>query len=253
MTSSACTPDDPEDNDDLVADREPLTGGWSGTLVRRAVSSDVSQMAAVLGRAMEEDPGICWMFPRSGTRGRVLPRVFAAMILHLYLPSNEVYTTDDHAAAALWLPPDDAAPAPSEVIRLAARMALLFPLAGRALWRAPGLAGLLKTNRPREPHYYLALLGTDPPRQGQGIGSAMLSSQLTRCDAQGFPTYLESSNRRNLALYTRHGFEVMKELRLKRNGPSTWLMWREPQRRAARPRPSRLSGMATDRRQPIPF
>jgi len=77
---SAHAPDDPEDNDDLVADGEPLTGGWSETLVRRAISSDVPQMAAVLGRAMEEDPGICWMFPRARTRPRVPPQVFAAAL-----------------------------------------------------------------------------------------------------------------------------------------------------------------------------
>jgi len=181
-----------------VDDIKPLAADWSETLVRKATPSDVSQMAAVLGRAMADDPGICWMFPRSRTRGRLLPQVFAAMIRHLYLPSNEVYTTDDHAAAALW--------------------------------RAPGLAGLLTARRPREPHYYLALLGTDPRRQGHGIGSAMLSSQLTRCDAEGLPAYLESSNRRNLALYARQGFEVIQEMKLKRRGPPTWLMWREPQR-----------------------
>jgi GNAT superfamily N-acetyltransferase len=209
-------------------DRKPLAGDWSETVLRKASFGDVSQVAAVLGRAMEEDPGICWMFPRSKTRGRVLPQVFAAMILHLYLPADEVYPTDDHAAAALWLPPDKAAPAPSDVTRLAARMALLFPLAGRALWRAPGLVRLLNAHRPREPHYYLALLGTDPPRQDHGIGSAMLLSQLARCDAEGFPAYLESSNRRNLALYTRHGFEVTNELKLTPAGPSMWLMWREP-------------------------
>jgi len=219
----------PEDHDDRVDDKEPHSDDWSETVVRRAVTGDVFQMAAVLGRAMEEDPGICWMFPRSRTRGRLLPQVFAAMIRHLYLPSNEVYTTDDHAAAALWLPPGNAAPTLSEVIHLAARMAPLFPLAGRALWRAPGLAGLLTARRPREPHYYLALLGTDPRRQGHGIGSAMLSSQLTRCDAEGLPAYLESSNRRNLALYARQGFEVIQEMKLKRRGPPTWLMWREPQ------------------------
>jgi ribosomal protein S18 acetylase RimI-like enzyme len=200
----------------------------SETSLRKAVSSDVSPIAEALARAMEQDPGICWMFPRSQTRERVLPQVFAAMIAHLYLPANEVYTTDDRAAAALWLPPGHDAPAISQVISLAARMAPLFPRVGRALWRAPGLAGLLNARRPREPHYYLALLGVAPSRQGHGIGSAMLLSQLTRCDAEGCPAYLESSNRRNLDLYTRHRFEVTKELRLTRNGPTTWLMWREP-------------------------
>ncbi len=231
MTFSAHTPENREVNDDdLADDRRPLTGASSDTLARKATTRDAPQLAAVLARAMDHDPGICWMFPRSGTRQRLLPQVLAAMILHLYLPAHEVYTTDDHAAAALWLPPNNAAPAPSDVIRLAARMAPLFPLAGRALWRAPGVAGRLTTHRPREPHYYLALLGTDPPRQGRGIGSALLASQLTRCDAEGLPAHLESSNGRNLPLYRRHGFEVIKELRLGRRGPPTWLLWREPQR-----------------------
>ncbi len=227
-TEICATSDDREDKDYLVTDGEPRTGNWPSTLVRRATSGDVPLMAEVLARAMEDDPEIRWMFPRSRTRGRVLPQVFAAMILHLYLPFDEVFTTDDYSAAALWLPPSNPGPAPFEVMRLAARMALLFPLAGRALWRAPAQAGYLNARRPREPHYYLALLGTDPRHQGQGIGSAMLSSQLARCDAEGFPAYLESSNRRNLGLYSRHGFEVMKELKSTRHGLSTWLMWREP-------------------------
>ena len=198
--------------------------------MRKAVAGDVSPIAAVLGRAMERDPGICWMFPRARTRGRLLPQVFAAMIVHLYLPAGEAYTTDDHAAAALWLPPGSAAPATAEVLRLATRMAPLSPLAGRALWRASGLARFLDACRPEEPHYDLALLGTDPRRQGHGIGTALLSSQLTRCDAEGRPAYLETSNRRNLALYACHGFEVTKEVRWRRNGPLTSLLWREPKR-----------------------
>ena len=159
-----------------------------------------------------------------------MPQVFAAMIVHLYLPAGEAYTTDDHAAVALWLPPGSAAPVTAEVLRLATA-APLSPLAGRALWRASGLARFLDACRPEEPHYDLALLGTDPRRQGHGDPhTAPPSSQLTRCDAEGRPAYLETSNRRNLALYACHGFEVTKEVRWRRNGPLTSLLWREPKR-----------------------
>ncbi len=198
------------------------------TRVRKATTSDVSQLAALLARAMEDDPVICWVIPHPETRRRVLPRFFAAMIRHLYLPADQVYTTADLAAAALWLPPGNAAPATSDVLRLASRVVLLLPLVGRALMRAPGMLRLLDANHPKEPHYYLALLGTEPARQGHGIGSAMLSPQLARCDAEGIPAYLESSNWRNVALYARHGFKVTKELKLAPAGPCMWLMWREP-------------------------
>jgi ribosomal protein S18 acetylase RimI-like enzyme len=204
--------------------------GYQGSHIglRKAKPSDVSRLSDVLAQAMNEDPVICWLIPRSETRQRVLPRFFALLIRHLYLPTDEVYTTEDLAAAALWLPPGNAAPPTSDTLRLASHAVLLLPRVGGALMRAPRMLRLLDSNHPKEPHCYLALLGTEPARQGHGIGSAMLSSQLECCDASGIPAYLESSNPRNIAFYARHGFEVTKELELAPAGPSMWLMWREP-------------------------
>ena len=111
-------------------------------------------------------------------------------------------------------PPPTPCPATSDTLRLALHAVLLLPLVGRALIRAPGMFVLLDSNHPKEPHYYLALLGAEPARQGHGIGSAMLSSQLECCDATAIPAYLESSNPRNVAFDGRHGFEVTKELEI---------------------------------------
>ncbi len=171
--------------------------------LRKAKPSDVSRLSDVLAQAMNEDPVICWLIPRSETRQRVLPRFFALLIRHLYLPTDEVYTTEDLAAAALWLPPGNAAPPTSDTLRLASHAVLLLPRVGRALMRAPRMLPLRDSNHPKGPHYYLALLGTEPTRQSHGIGSAMLSSQLECCDASGIPAYLESSNPRNIAFYAR--------------------------------------------------
>ena len=124
--------------------------------------------------AMNEDPVICWLIPRSETRQRVLPRFFALLIRHLYLPTDKVYTTEDLAAAALWLPPGNAAPPTSDTLRLASHAVLLLPRVGRALMRAPRMLPLRDSNHPKGPHYYLALLGTEPTRESHGIGSAML-------------------------------------------------------------------------------
>jgi GNAT superfamily N-acetyltransferase len=81
---------------------------------------------------------------------------------------------------------------------------------------------------PKEPHWYLATLGTEPAHQGQGIGSALLRSLLTRADDEGVPAYLESSKDRNVPLYARFGFEVIDEYRSKVGSPPIWRMWREP-------------------------
>jgi GNAT superfamily N-acetyltransferase len=78
---------------------------------------------------------------------------------------------------------------------------------------------------PREPHWYLAVLGTDPRRQHRGVGSALLAPILARCDADRVPAYLESSKRTNVPFYERHGFRVVGELAIQ-GGPVIWRMLR---------------------------
>ncbi len=89
-----------------------------------------------------------------------------------------------------------------------------------ALTRRP-----LERQHPTEPHYYLAMLGTDPAHQGRGIGSALLAPVLERCDEEGLPAYLESSKESNIAFYARHRFDLTKPFQLK-GGPTMYFMWR---------------------------
>jgi GNAT superfamily N-acetyltransferase len=91
------------------------------------------------------------------------------------------------------------------------------------------IAGLEDIDRahPSTPHYYLAILGTDPDAQGRGIGSALLQPTLETCDRDAIPAYLESSKERNVDFYARHGFRVTGELQMP-DGPRVWPMWRDP-------------------------
>jgi ribosomal protein S18 acetylase RimI-like enzyme len=86
---------------------------------------------------------------------------------------------------------------------------------------------VLEENLPTTEQRHLWFLGVDPRAQGQGLGSALLPSTLTRCDATGVPAYLEATSEHNRRLYARHGFEVVGELSAD-GSPSLWLMWREP-------------------------
>jgi ribosomal protein S18 acetylase RimI-like enzyme len=79
----------------------------------------------------------------------------------------------------------------------------------------PDLMGVfeqMERYHPKEPHWYLPLIGVDPACQGQGHGSTLMRHAVDRCDREGLPAYLESSNPRNISLYLRHGFEIMGEI-----------------------------------------
>ena len=93
--------------------------------------------------------------------------------------------------------------------------------------RALRVVTTIERQHPRTPHWYLAVLGTDPIHQGKGIASALLAPILERCDREGIGAYLESSKESNIAFYRRHRFEVTGEIALP-GGPKVWPMWRDP-------------------------
>ena len=80
---------------------------------------------------------------------------------------------------------------------------------------------------PEEPHWYLAIIGSDPDVRGKGFGNALMRSRLERCDAEFAPAYLESSNPDNVPYYERFGFEVTGEIVVP-GGPTLVPMWRRP-------------------------
>ena len=81
---------------------------------------------------------------------------------------------------------------------------------------------------PTGPHYYLEFLGTRRDEQGRGVGTATMQPMLERCDTEGVPAYLESSNPRNVPFYARHGFRETGVVEAPGGGPTLITMWREP-------------------------
>jgi ribosomal protein S18 acetylase RimI-like enzyme len=85
-----------------------------------------------------------------------------------------------------------------------------------------------------EPHWYLMVLGVDPPYQGRGVGGTLIQPILLRADSERRRCYLETAKERNLAFYRKHGFEVAAEDDIGESGPHVWMMMREPRGEAGR-------------------
>ena len=80
--------------------------------------------------------------------------------------------------------------------------------------------------RPRDEHWYLCLLATDPMAWRRGVGSALLEPSLEAIDGDGLPCYLETQKEDNLAFYRRFGFEEMARLTPSAAGPPLFTMTR---------------------------
>jgi GNAT superfamily N-acetyltransferase len=192
--------------------------------VRKAAAIDLGGITDALQQAFYDDPVMGYLFPEARSRRWRMAKMFETDLRAHHLRLNSVWTTADHAGAAVWAPPGHWRIGAREMIRHALPLMRAF---GRHAPRAMRALSTVERLHPHEPHWYLAILGTAPRHQGKGVGSALLAPALERCDTEGLPAYLESSKESNIPFYRRHGFEVTGEIHLP-GGPPLWPMWRTP-------------------------
>jgi GNAT superfamily N-acetyltransferase len=119
----------------------------------------------------------------------------------------------------------DGAPPPSALERFEA---MLVELVADRRGEVMAFLGSVIVAHPVPPHWYLSAVGTRPDRQGAGGGAATLRPVLARCDREGLPAYLESSNPKNLAFYHRLGFVDRGETTTPDGAATLTFMWRDP-------------------------
>ncbi len=190
--------------------------------VRPALPEDFGSLAEALARAFYDDPVTAWFYPDAARRMRHARRFFGIRLRQL-ARHGLIFTTPEHAGAALWAPPGRW----REDLRQSLMQVPMLPVLLPRIVRATRAVREIERHHPAEPHFYLSVLGVDPELQGGGVGSALLAPALERCDATSTAAYLESSKEGNVAFYARHGFAVAERIELP-EGPPLWLMWREP-------------------------
>jgi GNAT superfamily N-acetyltransferase len=202
--------------------RERRAVSASPAPVRNARDVDRRAVSLVLARAFRDDPVHRWILPGE-FEWAVASDAFFAMVMSDMLRHESVFTTEGCFGAAFWIPPY---PRPAALVDRLAMAARWYAGLGRRAREIGEQLARIERAHPREPHWYLAVLGTDPRHQGRGVGAALLAPILARCDADRVPAYLESSKRVNVPFYERHGFRVVGEIAI-RGGPVIWRMLRE--------------------------
>ncbi|HJQ07660.1 MAG TPA: GNAT family N-acetyltransferase [Nocardioides sp.] len=188
---------------------------------------------AVLAEAFFRDPVMSWLLPAEPRRKEALEKFLALETAHvLRHPDSLVATRRGTARGVLLVLPPRRWKTPflSEV-RHARTYASIF---GIRLGRANALQSRLNRLHPREPHYFIPMIGVATTAQGTGIGSLLLEQLTARADAEGLPIYLEATSPDSARLYRRHGFVTKRTItgigrKSKRGWPPIELMARMPQ------------------------
>ena len=198
------------------------------TAIRSATVGDRAKVAESLASAFSDDPLFAWM---TGARPdkplEPKMRTFFDAFLKLDLARHDhlVFTDEDGIGAAIWRHPNKWKVPTGDLARTLPAMLRAF---GAKVPRMVGALTAIEKVHPKEEHYYLEVLGTHQAKQSKGIGTAVIGHMLERCDAEGMPAYLESSNPRNIPFYARHGFETTGEITVAKGAPTVTAMWRNP-------------------------
>lgn len=170
-----------------------------------AGDAEIDRAIATLVLAFSTDPLARWIYDGAHQYLQHIPQLFRALGTASF-ESRAAHRSDDGLGVAVWLPPDVHA----EEAPLQAAIAQ-----GIARRKQDDFIALLERTehyRPREPHWYLSLIGVDGPHRNKGCGAALLAHGLRQCDSEHRAAYLWSSNRRNTTLYERHGFRTLDSI-----------------------------------------
>jgi GNAT superfamily N-acetyltransferase len=191
--------------------------------------AQLEEAARALALAFQDDPLQSYVLPDPEERALRSPGHFLTLLRfgHLF---GEVYTTrGTPEGAAIWQPPG-ADVTPERAV--SAGFDRLSTLIGAdALQRLGKVLDYLEAVHRRDvppEHWYLMVVGVAPPRQGQGVGRALLQPILDRADAARLPCYLDTAQARNVPLYQKLGFRVMVETVDPESGLRFWTFRRDP-------------------------
>jgi ribosomal protein S18 acetylase RimI-like enzyme len=170
--------------------------------INSCTASNEQHAIDVIVLAFSADPAARRMFPDPMQYLRNFPKFVKAFGGKAFRHGT-AYHIGGFLGAALWLPPD--VHPDEEPLAVLIEETVAEPVRQEVF----AVIDQMANHHPREPHWYLPLIGVDPIQQGKGLGSALMRHALIRCDREKKLAYLESTNPKNISVYERVGFELI--------------------------------------------
>lgn len=177
------------------------------TEIRVARPDEAAQAISTIVAAFITDPFARFVWPSVHEYLRYSPE-FVREFAGGSFEYGSAYVSADFCGAALWLPPDvhPNGDGLEKIVRETTPPEHLDDVLV--------VLQQMEQSHPQQSHWYLPTIGVEPVARGRGVGGLLMGRAVARCDEEGAFAYLESTNPQNISLYERHGFEVIREIRV---------------------------------------
>ena len=192
---------------------------------------DIKSACLVLGKAFHDDPAWVYVIPDEIERNERMPIIFE-FIIRYSLRYGEVYApTRKLEGIATWLPHTTVEKTTWRILRSGAVRAAI-KMGNEIAKKIESLFDQLDQDRREHmkdrSYFYLEGIGVTPEFQGQGFGGRLLKAMFARVDLERIPIYLETVTEENVKIYSKYGFNTLKEWDPPNAGFHVWEMLREP-------------------------
>jgi ribosomal protein S18 acetylase RimI-like enzyme len=192
---------------------------------------DIKNSCQVLGTAFHDDPAWIHVIPDEVERKKKLPIVFEYVVRYS-LKYGEVYApTENLEGIAAWVPHTTVEKSLWRLIRSGAfRTALKMgsEIGNRIQKLFDQIDEDRREHMKDRSYLYLQAIGVLPEFQGQGFGRRLLKPMFAKSDIEGVSIYLETETEKNMKIYSKYGFKVLKEGSASGTEFRFWEMVREP-------------------------
>lgn len=192
---------------------------------------DISRAGEVLGDAFQHDPIWKEVFKGEPRDSKKRNASFEIPVRYCMKYGEAYATSENLEGVAAWIPGNLADMTFPRIIRSGSL--------GSALKMGARLAAKMKPafmpiQRDRHEHMkeksymYLQIVGVALKLQGCGFGGRLLRALIEKCEKTGLPIYLETETEKNVAMYERFGFTMVKQIVVPELNLPMWEMIRDP-------------------------
>ncbi len=185
---------------------------------------DIKKAANVLANAFYDDPIYNKMEIGEDKR-----RIISELMIRFSFRYGNVLSTSENLEGIMAITPHDK---PMTFLRIILSGAFIVSMKLVSLRKMMGAVEKAmeeaKKSLNLEPYIYLFIIGVSQEFQGKGFGGKLLRAIVEKADIERKPMYLETQNEKNVSLYEKYGFHVVKKIDLPDPlNLSMWLMFRD--------------------------